>query len=246
MENLIINFCYSLAEEEAKLANIDKLKLALYLCKAKMEKDIELPFKRITVIGTDYIQDEYADLLHSMGNVLSQSRKIGVSFVVYNKEEQTTKDFYSDNVIRKHNVNLIPAIIENTTSDSYLSDEEKGYLYDFMDVLCYEFIYNRLKMNPDIHGINSELSEDSDSKNITVYITKSLVTKKALEIRINLSTRNSLNKVSLIKETPELLFDGDRLIVLEVDSLDKLYEVYTFVSSHMRKFGELHHLGLTC
>ncbi|TYB06102.1 hypothetical protein [Aggregatibacter actinomycetemcomitans] len=87
------------------------------------------------------------------------------------------------------------AITENTTPDSYLSDEEKGYLYDLVDVLCYEFIYNQLKMNPDIHCINSELSEDSDSKNITIYTTSSLVTEKALEIRINLSTRNSLNKV---------------------------------------------------
>lgn len=50
-----------------------------------MEKGIDLPFKCITVIRTDYIRDEYANLLYSMENVLSQSRKIGISFVVYEK-----------------------------------------------------------------------------------------------------------------------------------------------------------------
>lgn len=34
MENLTINFCYSLADKEIKLANIDKLKLLLCLCTA--------------------------------------------------------------------------------------------------------------------------------------------------------------------------------------------------------------------
>ena len=39
----------------------------------KLEKDIYLPFKEITVIGTDYISDDYA-LTKTLKRVVDQSR----------------------------------------------------------------------------------------------------------------------------------------------------------------------------
>ena len=82
MEKLTINFCYSPADQEIMLANIDKLKLLLYLCSAKLEKEIHLPFKHITVIGIDYVPKEYDDLIRSLLKVAGQSRKIGLSFTI--------------------------------------------------------------------------------------------------------------------------------------------------------------------
>lgn len=149
------------------------------------------------------------------------------------------------------------ALTEKATSKSYLSSKDIGYLHDFMDVLCYEFIHNTLVMDPNIHTVRIELSEKTEPKKITIYVTelfsrkrfiffnsKSLKTKKVLEIKINVSDQNSLNKINLSKSIPELIFDDDKLIILEVDSLDKLNEVYEFLSICMRKFCELHHLKI--
>lgn len=83
MENLTINFCYSQADQEIMLANIDKLKLLVCLCFAKLEKEIYLPFKNITVIGTDYVPEEYNDLIRSLYRIVKESRKIGLSFSIF-------------------------------------------------------------------------------------------------------------------------------------------------------------------
>ncbi|MGX2956043.1 hypothetical protein ACWIYZ_03000 [Ursidibacter arcticus] len=93
MESLTINFCYSLADQEIKIANIEKLELLLCLCDAKLGNDIDLPFKRVIIIGTDYITNEYSNLIKSLNRIVSQSRKIGVSFTVWEKEPQDTSDF---------------------------------------------------------------------------------------------------------------------------------------------------------
>ncbi|AIZ79129.1 MULTISPECIES: hypothetical protein [Pasteurellaceae] len=91
MENLTINFCTS--DEEVKFANIDKLKLLLCLCEAKLEKDITLPFQHVTVLGTDYITDDYADLIKSLRKFTGLSRKIGLSFIIWENEAQKSSDF---------------------------------------------------------------------------------------------------------------------------------------------------------
>lgn len=53
----------------------------------KLEKGIDLPFKEVTVIGTDYISDDY-DLIKSLRQIVKQSKKIGVVFNVWEKWEQ--------------------------------------------------------------------------------------------------------------------------------------------------------------
>lgn len=102
METITIRLNYSLADHEIQLANIDKLKLIIYLCEMKLEKDIDLPFKDVALIGTDYISDDYA-LTKALKRVVDQSRKIGVVFNVWEKWEQKKSDF-SD---RKHNVAIV-------------------------------------------------------------------------------------------------------------------------------------------
>lgn len=93
MEKITVRLNYCLADNEIKLANIDKLKLIIYLCEMKLEKGIDLPFKEITVIGTDYISDDYT-LIKSLGKIVNQSRKIGVVFNVWEKWEQKKSDFF--------------------------------------------------------------------------------------------------------------------------------------------------------
>ena len=95
MEKITVRLNYCLADNEIKLANIDKLKLIIYLCEMKLEKGIDLPFKQITVIGTDYISDDYT-LINSLGKIVSQSRKIGVIFNVWQKSEQKKSDFIKE------------------------------------------------------------------------------------------------------------------------------------------------------
>lgn len=87
MENITVRLNYCLADNEIQLANIDKLKLIIYLCEMKLEKGIDLPFKEVTVIGTDYISDDYA-LIKSLRQIVKQSKKIGVVFNVWEKWEQ--------------------------------------------------------------------------------------------------------------------------------------------------------------
>lgn len=86
MEKITVRLNYCLADNEIKLANIDKLKLIIYLCEMKLEKGIDLPFKEVIVIGTDYISDDYT-LTKSLGQVVKQSKKIGVIFNVLKKWE---------------------------------------------------------------------------------------------------------------------------------------------------------------
>lgn len=92
MENITVRLNYCLADNEIQLANIDKLKLIIYLCEMKLEKGIDLPFKEVTVIGTDYISDDYT-LIKSLRQIVNQSRKIGVVFNVWEKWEQKKSDF---------------------------------------------------------------------------------------------------------------------------------------------------------
>ncbi|HHF0165661.1 MAG: hypothetical protein E7I89_06845 [Haemophilus parainfluenzae] len=92
MEKITVRLNYCLADNEIRLANIDKLKLIIYLCEMKLEKGIDLPFKEVTVIGTDYISDDYT-LTKSLGQVVKQSRKIGVVFTLWEKWEQKESDF---------------------------------------------------------------------------------------------------------------------------------------------------------
>ena len=80
-----------LVNHEAFKSNMDKLKLILFLCETKLEKDIDLPFDHVTVIGTDYINDE--KLRHSLGQAISLSRKIGVNFQTWEMDEQKKSDF---------------------------------------------------------------------------------------------------------------------------------------------------------
>lgn len=96
MENLTINFC--LSDEEVKFANIDKLKLLLCLCRAKLEKEIHLPFRHITVIGTDYVTEEYEDLIKALYKIAKQSRKIGLSFIIWENEAQKSNDFNFEHI----------------------------------------------------------------------------------------------------------------------------------------------------
>ena len=141
---------------------------------------------------------------------------------------------------------ILNVFTEKATSKSYLSSKDIGYLHDFMDVLCYEFIHNTLVMDPNIRTVNIELSEKIEPKKITIYVTEifSLKTKKALEIKLNISNQESLNKINLSKGIPELILDDDKLIVLKINSLNKLHEVYKFLSTYIRKFCELHHLKI--
>ncbi|HHR5929644.1 TPA: hypothetical protein ACS7YQ_003853 [Providencia alcalifaciens] len=104
MESLTINFCYSLVDKEIKLANIDKLKLLLCLCEAKLVKDIDLPLKKVTITGIDYIKDEYEDLIRLLYKIVRQRRKIGLSFTIWETEHLShCEDLVSfwDNGIRK-------------------------------------------------------------------------------------------------------------------------------------------------
>ena len=87
MEKITVRLNYCLADNEIQLANIDKVKLIIYLCEMKLEKGIDLPFKEVTVIGTDYISDDYA-LIKSLRQIVKQSKKIGVVFNVWEKWEQ--------------------------------------------------------------------------------------------------------------------------------------------------------------
>ncbi|MDP8185298.1 hypothetical protein [Phocoenobacter skyensis] len=93
MESLTINFCYSLEDQEIKLANIDKLKLLLCLCEAKLAKDIDLSLTQVTVMGTDYVREAYEDLIRSLYKIAGQSRKVGLSFTIWEKEPQDAGDF---------------------------------------------------------------------------------------------------------------------------------------------------------
>ncbi|OOF36295.1 hypothetical protein BKK47_11690 [Rodentibacter mrazii] len=93
MEKIIIRLNYCPADREIQLANIDKLKLVLYLCEMKLEKGIDLPFKEVTVIGTDYISDNDEYLRKKLGRILNQSRKIGVTCNIWEKWEQNPSDF---------------------------------------------------------------------------------------------------------------------------------------------------------
>ena len=102
MEKITIRLNYCLADHEIQLANIDKLKLIIYLCEMKLEKGINLPFKEVTVIGTDYISDDYA-LTKALARVVAQSRKVGVVFIVWEKREQKISDFSH----RKYNVAIV-------------------------------------------------------------------------------------------------------------------------------------------
>ena len=113
MEKITVRLNYCLADNEIKLANIDKLKLIIYLCEMKLEKGIDLPFKQITVIGTDHISDDYT-LINSLGKIVSQSRKIGVVFNVWQKSEQKKSDFIKENEMankiffdRRHNAAVV-------------------------------------------------------------------------------------------------------------------------------------------
>lgn len=100
MNNITVRFNYDLtnsdptiwlANHEIFTSNMDKLRLILFLCETKLEKDIDLPFDHVTVIGTDYINDE--KLRHSLGQVISRSRKIGVNFRTWETDEQKITDF---------------------------------------------------------------------------------------------------------------------------------------------------------
>lgn len=92
MEKITVRLNYCLADNEMQLANIDKLKLIIYLCEMKLGKGINLPFKEVTIIGTDYISDDYA-LTKALKRVVDQSRKVGVVFNVWEKWEQKESDF---------------------------------------------------------------------------------------------------------------------------------------------------------
>ena len=84
MEKITVRLNYCLADNEIRLANIDKLKLIIYLCEMKLEKGIDLPFKEVIVIGTDYISDDYT-LIKSLKQIV---KKIGVIFTLWEKWEQ--------------------------------------------------------------------------------------------------------------------------------------------------------------
>lgn len=100
MDNITVRLNYDLKNSdpaiwllnhEAFTSNMDKLRLILFLCETKLEKDIGLPFDHVTVIGTDYIND--AKLRHSLGRAISLSRKIGVNFLTWEIDEQKKTDF---------------------------------------------------------------------------------------------------------------------------------------------------------
>ena len=100
MENITVRLNYDLKNSDPAIwlvnheiftSNMDKLKLILFLCETKLEKDIDLPFDHVTVIGTDYINDE--KVRHSLGRAISLSRKIGVNFQIWETDEQNKSDF---------------------------------------------------------------------------------------------------------------------------------------------------------
>lgn len=80
-----------LANHEIFTSNMDKLRLILFLCETKLEKDIDLPFDHVTVIGTDYIND--GKLRHLLWRIIPLSRKIGVNFQTWEIDEQKKSDF---------------------------------------------------------------------------------------------------------------------------------------------------------
>lgn len=100
MDNITVRLNYDLKNSdpaiwimnhEAFKSNMDKLKLILFLCETKLEKDIDLPFDHVTIIGTDYIND--AKLRHSLWRIIPLSRKIGVNFRTWEIDEQKISDF---------------------------------------------------------------------------------------------------------------------------------------------------------
>ena len=100
MDNITVRLNYDLknsdpaiwlVNHEAFTSNMDKLRLILFLCETKLEKDIGLPFDHVTVIGTDYIND--GKLRHLLGQAISLSRKIGVNFQTWEMDEQKKSDF---------------------------------------------------------------------------------------------------------------------------------------------------------
>lgn len=93
MESLTINFCYSLADQEIKLTNVDNLKFLFYLCEAKLIKNIDLPFKKVIIIGANYIIKKCEDLIRLLDKIARQSRKIGLLFTILEKEPQDVSDF---------------------------------------------------------------------------------------------------------------------------------------------------------
>ena len=78
-----LNIDFNSENKELNLANLEKLELVTHLCEAKLEKGISLPFDKIEITGFNYVKLIRPDL----------SRKVEVSFIVWESQKQSAKDF---------------------------------------------------------------------------------------------------------------------------------------------------------
>lgn len=88
-----LNIDFNSENKELNLANLDKLELAIHLCEVKLGKDIPLPFDKVEVVGFNYVKLSRPDLFIRLNRILDLSRKVEVSFIVWESQKQSAKDF---------------------------------------------------------------------------------------------------------------------------------------------------------
>lgn len=88
-----LNIDFNSENKELNLANLDKLELAIHLCEVKLGKDIPLPFNKIEITGSNYIQLNRPDLFIRLDRIVNQSRRVNVNFVIWESQKQSAKDF---------------------------------------------------------------------------------------------------------------------------------------------------------
>lgn len=88
-----LNIDFNSENKELNLANLEKLELAIHLCEVKLEKDIPLPFDKIEITGFNYVKLIRPDLFIRLNRILDLSRKVEVSFIVWESQKQSAKDF---------------------------------------------------------------------------------------------------------------------------------------------------------
>ena len=88
-----LNIDFNSENKELNLANLEKLELVTHLCEAKLEKGISLPFDKIEITGFNYVKLIRPDLFIRLNRILDLSRKVEVSFIVWESQKQSAKDF---------------------------------------------------------------------------------------------------------------------------------------------------------
>lgn len=126
-----------------------------------------------------------------------------------------------------------------------LTAEEKSHLYDFLDLLCNEFIHNQLRCNSDTYKIVGQIFSEDDREKIIIYRyslinykqflffnRKVIVTEKVIEISVKISNKDvfhsNLRKVELSSKS----INKNNLIIIknnkELPFLSKPYNQIIF------------------